>query len=93
MVWFRVMKATIAFRDAGLYRAIRMRAVAENRPIRDIVEEALAAWLERQEDAEDAAASGSALEEYETAGGVQADAFFRRMVAERRVTYETDPER
>jgi len=84
------MKVTVAFRDDSLYRAVRLRAVEEGRKIRDIVEEALAAWLEAREDAEDAEASAAALAEYDERGGEDADAFFRRMVAEGRVAYETD---
>jgi hypothetical protein len=42
------------------------------------------------EDEEDLRASSAALDEYATAGGVDADAFFQRLVAEDRVTYETD---
>lgn len=84
------MKATIAFRDDDLYRTIRVRAAQEGREIRDIVEEALRAWLEGREDAEDVTASVSALAEYEQVGGEDADAFFRRMVAEGRVTYDGD---
>ncbi|MGH2356783.1 MAG: hypothetical protein ACRDGJ_02075 [Candidatus Limnocylindria bacterium] len=82
------MKVTVAFRDEALYGAIRIRAAAEGRQIRDIVEEALRAWLDAREDAEDLDASLSALEEYERDGGVDADTYFRRMVAEGRVTYE-----
>lgn len=82
------MKVTIAFRDDSLYRAIRIRAAEEDRQVRDIVEEALSAWLEAREDADDAAASSVALEEHEREGGEEADAFFRRMVAEGRVAYE-----
>jgi plasmid stability protein len=84
------MKVTIAFRDGGLYQAIRVRAVQEGRAIRDIVEEALGAWIEAREDAEDAAASRAALDERDRVGGEDADAFFRRMVAEGRVTYDTE---
>lgn len=82
------MKVTVAFRDDELYRAIRVRAAQEGRQIRDIIEEALTAWLEAREDAEDVAATDAALEEYEREGGADADAFFRRMVAEGRVVYE-----
>lgn len=85
------MKVTVAFRDDSLYRAVRVRAAEEGRHIRDIIEEALAAWLETREDAEDAAASRVALEEHEREGGTDADAFFRRMVAEERVTYDEAP--
>ena len=84
------MKVTVSFRDDALYRAIRVRAAEEGRQVRDIVEEALTAWLEAREDADDVSASKGALGEYEQAGGIDADAFFRRMVADGRVTYETD---
>lgn len=83
------MKVTIALTDDALYQAVRVRAVATGRPIRDIVEEALRQWLEAQEDAEDAAASDEALAEYALAGSIDADAAFERLVAERRVEYET----
>jgi plasmid stability protein len=82
------MKVTISFRDDALYRAVRVRATEEGRQIRDIVEEALAAWLDAREDAEDAAASAVALREYDERGGEDADAFFRRMVAEGHVRYD-----
>lgn len=84
------MKVTVAFSDPELYRAVRVRAAQNDRQIRDIIEEALRDWLEQQEDAEDAAASREALAEYEQAGGVDADAYFQRMVAEGRLTYDTD---
>jgi plasmid stability protein len=83
------MKVTIAFSNPDLYRAVRVRAAQTDRQIRDIVEEALAAWLEAQEDAEDVAASEAALVEYRAAGGVDADRHFARLVAEGRVEYET----
>ncbi len=83
------MKVTISFRDDSLYRAVRLRAVEEGRQIRDIVVEALTAWLELRENAEDAEASAAALTEYAKRGGEDADAAFRRMVADGRVTYET----
>lgn len=82
------MKVTVSFKDDELYRAIRVRAVQDGRQIRDIVEEALRGWLETVEDAEDAAASADALVEYEQAGGVDADRYFERLVAEGRVTYD-----
>ncbi len=84
------MKVTIAFSDEELYRAIRVRAAQSGRQIREIVEEALTTWLETQEDDEDIAESLLALEE---PGGVDASAFFRRLVAEGRVEYGPDPER
>jgi plasmid stability protein len=90
------MKVTIAFRDDALYRSVKVRAAASGRQIRDVVEEALDEWLERQEDAEDVAVSRKAIAAYERGERdewVDADEFFRRMVAERRVDYQTDPER
>ena len=87
------MKVTIAFRDDALYRSVKVRAAASGRQIRDVVEEALDEWLERQEDAEDIAVSQVALEGFGRGEGVDAEEFFRRMVAEGRVDYQTDPER
>jgi plasmid stability protein len=84
------MKVTIAFRDDALYRAIRVRAAEDGRQVRDIVEEALTAWLDAREDAEDAEASATALAEYEDLGGEDADGYFRRMVADGRVAYDAD---
>lgn len=84
------MKVTIAMRDDALYRAARIRAVETGRQIRDVVEEALREWLERQEDAEDLDLARESLAEYDAAGGEDADRFFGRMVAEGRVTYEAN---
>jgi plasmid stability protein len=84
------MKATVAFRDEALYRAIRLRAAQDGRQIRDVIEEALRAWLDSREEEEDVEAATSALEEYGREGGEDAEAFFRRMVAEGRISYESD---
>jgi plasmid stability protein len=84
------VKVTIAFSDDELYRRIRVHAAASGRQIRDIVEEALAAWLEQAEEAADVAASAAALEEYQALGGTEADAFFTHMINEGRVSYESD---
>jgi len=86
------MKVTIALSDDELYRAIRVRAAQTGRPIRDIVEEALTMWLEAHEDAEDREASEEALAEYAEVGGLDAEQYFARLVAEGRVVYEI-PER
>lgn len=82
------MKVTVAFSDDQLYHAVRVRAVQSGRQIRDVVQEALANWLQQQEDAEDVRASSEALSEYEEAGGVEADRYFQRLFAEGRVEYE-----
>jgi plasmid stability protein len=80
------MKVTIDL-DAELYRAVKVEAARADRSVREIVDEALAAWLERLEDAEDAAAAVEALAEYERDGGVAADEFFRAHAAETRAAY------
>jgi len=86
------MKVTVAFSNDELYRAIRVRAAQSGRQIRDIVEEAIEMWLTAQEDAEDIAAAKQALAEYDEVGGIDAEEFFRRMVAEGRIDYGTKPE-
>jgi len=84
------MKVTVAFSNDELYRAVRVRAAQSGRQIRDIVEEALEAWLEAHEDVEDIDASNAALAE---GGDMEAGAFFRKLVAEGRVEYGSDPDR
>ena len=84
------MKVTIALRDDALYRTIRIRAAASGRQIRDVVEEALREWLERREDEEDVTEAREGLAAYDRTGGEDADALFRRMVAEGRVAYESE---
>jgi len=83
------VKVTIAFSDDHLYQAVRVRAAQSGRQVRDIVQEALESWLQDQEDAEDVSASVEALTEYDEAGGVEADRYFQRLVADGRVEYET----
>jgi plasmid stability protein len=80
------MKVTIDL-DPDLYRAVKVEAARAGRSVREIVDEALAAWLERLEDAEDTAAAAEALVEYQRDGGVAADDFFRAHAAETRATY------
>ena len=66
---------------------MKVEAARGDRSLREIVEESLAAWLERLEDAEGAAAAAEALAEYEREGGVAADEFFRAHAAETRAAY------
>jgi hypothetical protein len=80
------VKATFDIPD-DLYRAIRVEAARADRSIRDVVADALAEWLERQEEAEDAASASAALEEYRRDGGVAADEWFRQKAAETKATY------
>lgn len=85
------MKVTIDL-DPELYRALKVEAARADRSVREVVDEALAAWLERLEEDEDAAAAAVALAEYERDGGVAADDFFRVHAAETRATYGTPGE-
>lgn len=80
------MKVTIDL-DPELYRAVKVEAARADRSVREIVDEALAGWLERLEEAEDAAAAADALAEYERDGGVAADEFFQAHAAETRAAY------
>ncbi len=82
------MKVTIDL-DPDLYRAVKVEAARADRSVREIVDEALDAWLERLESAEDAAAAVEALAEYQRDGGVAADEFFRAHAAETRAAYRT----
>lgn len=81
------MKVTIALRDDELYRAVKVRAAQSGRQIRDIVEDALEMWLTAEEDAEDIRDAAEAQKEYDEVGGIDAEEYFRTMVAERRVEY------
>lgn len=83
------MKITLDLADADLYRAIKVEAARRDRSVREIVEEALAQWLERLEDEEDAAAAQAAMEEYRRLGGRDAAEVFQSLVAETRARYGT----
>jgi plasmid stability protein len=82
-----LMKVTIEL-DDELYRAIKVEAARSDRSVREIVDQALAAWLEAAEDAEDLASASAALEEYRRDGGESAEAFFGSLAAETRATYD-----
>lgn len=87
------MKVTVAFRDDELYRAVKVRAAASGRQVRDIIEEALEAWLDTVETAEDIAISKAEIAAYERGGEfVDAEEAFAKMVAEGRLDYQTDSE-
>ena len=58
-----------------------------DRAIRDIVEEALEAWLSAAEEAEDRDSANDALAEYQRDGGESADTWFGRLAAETQATY------
>jgi predicted transcriptional regulator len=80
------MKATFDL-DQDLYRAIKVEAARVDRSVKEVVEEALNAWLEALEDAEDIAAADLARAEYERGGGVSADEVFAKLAAEHKAAY------
>lgn len=83
------MKATFEI-DQDLYRAIKVEAARSERSVREVVEEALEAWLARAEEAEDRASAAAALIEYQRDGGTAAEAWFAERAAETRATYAPD---
>ena len=85
------MKVTIDL-DPERYRAIKVEAARTDRSVRDVVDEALEAWLDTAEAAEDRASADAALAEYRRDGGVAAEAFFGSLAAETQATYGSDGE-
>ncbi len=69
------MKVTIDL-DADLYRAVEAEAARTDRRVRDIVAEALEAWVDAGETEEDRTSATEALIEYRRDGGIAAEAFF-----------------
>lgn len=49
-------RITVDLKSERLYRAVRVLAAAQGRPLRDVVSEALRDWIEKQEELEDLAA-------------------------------------
>ena len=82
------MKATFDL-DSDLYRAVRVEAARSDRSVREVVEEALGAWLARVEEVEDRESAAAALAEYERDGGESAEAWFGKLAAETKATYGT----
>lgn len=85
------MKATFDI-DPDLYRAVKVEAARSDRSVREVIEEALEAWLAHAEEAEDRASADAALAEYRRDGGEAADDFFGRLAAETKAAYGTDGE-
>jgi len=83
------MKVTIDL-DADLYRAVKVEAARSDRSVREIVDAALAAWLEAEEDREDAASAVEALAEYRRDGGIDASGAFQTLAAETEAAYGSD---
>lgn len=80
------MKVTIDL-DAARYRAVKVEAARSDRSVREIVDEALEAWLERAESTEDQASAEAALVEYRRDGGQAAETFIGSLAAETQARY------
>ena len=83
------MKVTIDL-AAERYRAVKVEAARTDRSVRDIVDEALEAWLEAAETREDRASAEAALVEYRRDGGEAAGSVFGSLAAETQSTYGPD---
>ena len=83
------MKVTIDL-DADLYRAVKVEAARTDRSVREIVDEALGAWLDSAEASEDRASAEAALVEYRRDGGASAESFFGSLAAETQAAYGSD---
>jgi len=83
------MKVTFDL-DPDLYRTLKVEAARADRSMRDVVGDAIAAWLQHREEDEDRASAAAALEEYQRDGGTAAAAFFEHLAAEARAEYGSD---
>ena len=83
------MKVTFDL-DPDLYRTLKVEAARTDRSVRDVVAEAIAGWLEHQEESEDRASAAEALAEYQRDGGTAAAAFFEHLAAEARAEYGSE---
>ena len=83
------MKVTIDL-DNDLYRAVKVEAARADRSVRDIVDEALEAWLAAAEETEDRISAEAALSEYRRDGGAAAQSVFGSLAAETQATYGID---
>jgi plasmid stability protein len=83
------MKVTIDL-DADLYRAVKVEAARSDRSVRDIVDEALEAWLDAAETREDRESAAVALSEYRRDGGESAESVFGSLASETQATYGPD---
>jgi plasmid stability protein len=80
------MKVTIDLPD-DLYRAVKVEAARSDRSVREVVDEALEAWLAAAEEAEDRESAEAALAEYRRDGGEAAESYFASLAAETKATY------
>ncbi len=81
-------KMTVIFEDEDLYTAVKVEAARRNRPLKQLVTEALREWLEDQEDAELLPIIDASLAEWQEKGGIEASEFFKQIRAA-----ETNPSR
>lgn len=80
------MKVTIDI-DPDLYRAVKVEAARSDENVREIVGQALEAFLAEREANEDRASAEVALAEYRRDGGEAAESFFESLAAETKATY------
>jgi hypothetical protein len=83
------MKVTIDI-DADIYRSLKVEAARADRSVRDVVEDALLAWLRQVEQDEDRASAADALAEYRRDGGTAAAEVFEKLAAEARAEYGSE---
>lgn len=76
-------RMTVLFEDENLYTAVKVEAARRNRPLKDLVTEALREWLEGQEDSEVLPALEAARSEWEDEGGVEGGEFFQALRGQR----------
>jgi hypothetical protein len=86
LVSLPIMKVTIDL-NPDLYRAVKVEAARSDRSVREVVDEALATWLEAAEVEEDRASAEAALAEYRRDGGESAAEFFGTLAAETQAVY------
>jgi plasmid stability protein len=82
------VKVTIDLPD-DLYRAVKVEAARTDRSVRDVVDEALEAWLAAAEETEDRESAAAALAEYQRDGGASAEAFYGSLAAETKAAYSS----
>jgi len=83
------MKVTIDL-PPELYRAVKVEAARTDRSVRDMVADAIEAWLEAAETREDRSSAAAALKEYLRDGGEAAESVFGSLAAETQATYGAD---
>lgn len=72
-------RMTVVFDDEALYTAVKVEAARRNRPLKDVVTEALREWLDEQEDAEWLPTIHTARADWRERGGVEARELFQRI--------------